>query len=136
MFKIMTAASLSLAIAAGPALAGGLAPAVQSEPIVIDEAEVAPRASTGVLVPLLLLGALAVVLAASDDDDDDDDKEDGGTGGDGGEEPPTDGGGEEPPTDGGEEPPPDEGEEPPKENPGKDWPAYCASHPAYDGPEC
>ncbi len=109
MFKIMTAASLSLAIAAGPALAGGLAPAVQSEPVVIDEAEVAPRASTGVLVPLLLLGALAVVLAASDDDDNEDED----TGGDG-----------------------DEGEEPPKENPGKDWPAYCASHPWYDGPEC
>lgn len=85
MFKSVTAASLALAVAAGPVLAGGLAPAVESQPVVINEAEVAPRATTGVLVPLLLLGALVAVAAASaDDDDDDDDKKGGGTGGDNG----------------------------------------------------
>lgn len=118
MFKSFIAASLALAVAAGPALAGGLAPAVESQPVVINEAEVAPRATTGVLVPLLLLGALVAVAAASDDDDDD--RTGGGNKGGGGKEPPQE---------------PEEPEQPPT-TPDKDWGSYCAANPSYNGPQC
>lgn len=63
------ALAAALAAAGSQAFAGGFAPVVvDPEPVVVVEPE-APRSTWGILLPLLLVGALVAVAVANDDDD-------------------------------------------------------------------
>lgn len=68
------ALAAALAAAGSQALAGGFAPVVaEPAPVVVVEPE-APRSTWGILLPLLLVGALVAVAVANDDDDDEEEE--------------------------------------------------------------
>ena len=71
-FRTLTSAALVISLSASSAYAGGLAPAVEeTAPIMMDAP--APTGSLGQLVvPLILLGLVAVAASASDTEGDDD----------------------------------------------------------------